>query len=114
MESCLFCKIVDKKIPAKVVMEDARILAFEDINPKAPIHILLIPKEHFASLNEVPAEKKGILAYILLKAREIAKAKGIDLRGYRIVLNTAPESGQEVFHIHFHLLGGRKMTWPPG
>ncbi len=114
MEGCLFCKIVSKEIPAKVVMEDSRILAFEDIDPKAPVHILLIPKEHFASLNEVPEGKKGILADLLLRAREIAKSRGIGVRGYRIVLNTAPESGQAVFHIHFHLLGGRRMTWPPG
>ena len=114
MEDCLFCRIVNKKIPAKVVAEDDGILAFEDVNPQAPIHILLIPKDHFASLNEIPDQKKGILADLLLKAREIARARGIDQKGYRVVLNTAPDSGQAVFHIHFHLLGGRKMNWPPG
>ena len=114
MEDCLFCRIVNKKIPAKVVAEDDGILAFEDVNPQAPVHILLIPKDHYASLNEIPAQKKGILADLLFKAREIAQAKGIDQKGYRIVLNTARDSGQAVFHIHFHLLGGRKMSWPPG
>jgi histidine triad (HIT) family protein len=96
------------------VFEDDRILAFEDIRPQAPFHILFIPKEHFASLNEVAEDKKQILAAILLRARLVAKEKGFAGRGYRIVLNTGPESGQEVFHIHFHLLGGRRMTWPPG
>jgi histidine triad (HIT) family protein len=114
MENCLFCRIVNKKIPAKVVAEDDKILAFEDVNPQAPVHVLLIPKDHYASLNEIPEDKRGILADVLLKAREIARAKGIDQKGYRVVLNTARDSGQAVFHIHFHLLGGRIMSWPPG
>ena len=114
MHDCIFCKIIKKEIPAKVVFEDDQIIAFEDINPQAPIHILLIPKNHYASLNEIPDAEKDILSHILLKARQISREKGIDQRGYRIVLNTAKDSGQEVFHIHFHLLGGRRMTWPPG
>lgn len=114
MEDCLFCKIVKKEIPAKVIYENERILAFEDINPQAPLHILIIPKEHFASLNEVPEEKRNILPELLLQARQIAKERGISEKGYRIVLNTAKDAGQEVFHIHFHLLGGRRMMWPPG
>ncbi len=89
-------------------------VAFHDIRPKAPVHILLIPKEHFASLNEIPEEKKDILGHILLKACQIAREQGIAETGYRIVLNTARDSGQQVFHIHFHLLGGRQMHWPPG
>ena len=114
MENCLFCKIVEKEIPAGIVYENKNLLAFEDINPQAPLHILLIPKEHFASLKEIPEDKKGILAELLLAAHHIAEEKGISERGYRIVLNTGKESGQAVFHIHFHLLGGRQMTWPPG
>lgn len=114
MEDCLFCKIITKKIPAKVVFEDDRILAFDDIRPQAPEHTLIIPKEHFASLNDLTEDKADILSYILMKARRIAEDKGILKSGYRIVLNTAKDSGQEVFHIHFHLLGGRKMSWPPG
>jgi histidine triad (HIT) family protein len=114
MNDCLFCKIITKKIPAKVIYEDDKILAFEDINPKAPTHVLIIPKEHFSSLNDVPEDKADLLAYILMKARHIAGEKRIGQSGYRIVLNTAKDSGQEVFHIHFHLLGGRRMTWPPG
>ncbi len=114
MDDCLFCKIIERKIPAKIAYEDDRILAFDDIRPQAPTHTLLIPKDHFASLNDFPADQADILAYILLKARRIAEDKGIAASGYRIVLNTARDSGQEVFHIHFHLLGGRRMTWPPG
>jgi histidine triad (HIT) family protein len=114
MEDCLFCKIVNKEISSKIVFENDSLLAFEDINPQAPIHILIIPKEHFASLKEIPGDKKGILAELLLAARQIAKEKAISDQGYRIVLNTGKESGQAVFHIHFHLLGGRQMTWPPG
>jgi len=114
MDTCLFCRIAGKSIPAKIVYEDPTILAFEDISPKAPTHILIIPKEHFSSLNDIPEDKVSLLSHVLLKARDIAGDRGIAQSGYRIVLNTARDSGQEVFHIHFHLLGGRKMSWPPG
>ncbi len=114
MEDCIFCKIINKEIPASMVFEDEKMIAFNDINSQAPIHILLIPREHFASLNDIPEEKKNILSHLLLKARQIAQEKGIAEKGYRIVLNTEKDSGQEVFHIHFHLLGGRRMHWPPG
>ncbi len=114
MTNCLFCKIVKHEIPARTVYEDEDVFAFEDINPQAPVHILIIPKEHFASLNDVPEEKREILGRILILAKRIAREKGLGERGYRIVLNTEKDSGQEVFHIHFHLLGGRRMTWPPG
>ncbi len=114
MKDCIFCKIVNKEIPSEKVYEDENILAFEDINPKAPVHILLVPKLHFTSLNEIPEDKKGLIGDMLLVAKKIAAQKKIDKKGYRIVLNTGKESGQEVSHIHFHLLGGRRMTWPPG
>lgn len=114
MEDCIFCKIINREISANIVFEDERMIAFNDINPQSPIHVLLIPKEHFASLKEIPDEKKDILSHLLLKARQIAQEKGIAKKGYRIVLNTERDSGQEVFHIHFHLLGGRRMHWPPG
>jgi histidine triad (HIT) family protein len=114
MDSCLFCRIVRGEIPAKIVYEDEKCLAFEDIKPQAPVHILLIPKTHFASLNEAPAGAESLLGEMLFRARAIAREKGIGENGYRVVLNTARDSGQEVFHIHFHLLGGRHMTWPPG
>ncbi|HVP90786.1 MAG TPA: histidine triad nucleotide-binding protein [Terriglobales bacterium] len=114
MGDCLFCRIAKREIPAKIVLEDEQFLAFEDIRPQAPVHVLIIPKRHIASLNEAPEGAEALLGEALLRAREIARAKGVGTSGYRIVLNTARDSGQEVFHIHFHLLGGRRMTWPPG
>ena len=114
MSDCIFCRVIAGQIPVKAVYEDDLIIAFDDIRPQAPIHTLIIPKVHFVSLNEIPADHSGLLGHILTKARNIAAAKGIDASGYRIVLNTGPDSGQEIFHIHFHLLGGRKLTWPPG
>jgi histidine triad (HIT) family protein len=113
-ESCLFCRIARKQLPAVVLFENERILAFEDIRPRAPVHVLVIPKAHFASLNEAPEGSEGLLGEILSTARAVARQKGIDGSGYRVVLNTGPHSGQEVFHIHFHVLGGRPMAWPPG
>lgn len=114
MENCLFCKIIAKDIPARVVREDETLLAFEDIRPQAPAHILLIPKEHFASLAEAGEDKEKILGRLLLAAGSVAREKGLDRTGYRVVINTGPDSGQEVYHLHVHLLGGRKMSWPPG
>ena len=111
---CPFCRIVRKELPANVLFENERILAFEDIRPKAPVHVLLIPKDHFASLNEAPEGAEALLGEILLRARAIAREKGVGETGYRVVLNTARDSGQEVLHIHFHVLGGRRMNWPPG
>ena len=111
---CPFCRIVRKELPAKIVFEDDRMLAFEDIRPQAPVHVLIIPKDHFESLASAPAGSEELLGELLVLAREIARKKGVAPKGYRIVLNTGPESGQQVFHIHFHLLGGRPMTWPPG
>jgi len=114
MSDCLFCKIIAGEIPSKIVYQDDRILAFEDINPQAPTHILLIPRTHYASLNEVPEKESDLIGHLLLSARRIAAERGMGERGFRIVLNTGPDAGQDVFHIHFHLLGGRAMTWPPG
>ncbi len=111
---CLFCRIARKEAPAAVIFEDERMVAFEDIHPRAPVHTLIIPKEHFSSLAEVAEKDEALLGGLVLRAREIARAKGLADRGYRIVLNTGPDSGQAVFHIHFHLLGGRPMSWPPG
>ena len=111
---CLFCRIVRREIPARIVFENERLLAFDDIRPQAPVHFLLVPKDHFASLNEAPGGSEALLGEILLRAREVARAKGVGESGYRVVLNTARDSGQEVFHIHFHVLGGRRLGWPPG
>ncbi len=114
MDGCIFCRIAAKEIASSVVYEDDEMLAFDDINPKAPVHVLLIPKEHFASLNELPEGREGLLGRLLAKARAVAEAKGIAKSGYRVVLNTARDSGQDVLHVHLHVLGGRKMAWPPG
>ena len=111
-DSCLFCRIVRKEIPAKLVHEDEHTLAFRDIDPKAPTHVLVIPKAHVASLNE--ATDAEMLGRLLLVAKSLAASEGLASDGYRTVLNTGPQAGQTVFHIHLHLLGGRKLGWPPG
>lgn len=111
-DSCLFCRIVRKEIPATVVWEDAHSLAFRDIDPKAPTHVLIVPRTHVASLNE--ATDAEMLGRLQLAARDIAAAEGIADSGYRTVINTGAGAGQTVFHVHLHLLGGRPMTWPPG
>jgi len=113
-KDCIFCRIAAKEIPSKIVYEDDLIVAFDDIRPQAPIHTLIVPKTHYASLNNLPADGAEVIGHILAKAPEIAAVKEIKASGYRLVLNTGPDSGQDVFHIHFHLLGGRKMRWPPG
>lgn len=112
--SCLFCKIVAGEIPADVVRETDRTLAFRDIDPKAPTHILLIPKEHVASVAEVGDGHADLLADLMQSAAHLAHTEGIDQSGWRLVSNVGPGAGQSVFHLHFHLLGGRTMTWPPG
>jgi histidine triad (HIT) family protein len=111
-DSCLFCRIVRREIPASIVWEDEHALAFRDIDPKAPTHVLVIPKRHFASLNEAP--DAVLLGRLLLAAREIAEGEGIAADGYRTVINTGADGGQTVSHLHVHLLGGRHMNWPPG
>ncbi|MEW6542559.1 MAG: histidine triad nucleotide-binding protein [Nitrospirota bacterium] len=114
MSDCIFCKIAEKKIPAKVVHEDDRCLAFDDINPQAPIHTLVIPKRHASSIAELTEADAGLLGHLMLTAGAVAKQKGIAESGYRVVLNTGRNGGQTVFHLHVHLLGGRPMHWPPG
>jgi histidine triad (HIT) family protein len=110
-DACLFCRIVRGEIPARIVREDEHTVAFRDIDPKAPTHILVIPKEHVASLDE--ARDPALVGRLMLVAGEIAKTEGIT-NGYRTVVNCGPDAGQSVFHLHLHLLGGRKFTWPPG
>ncbi len=110
---CIFCKIVAGTIPAKKVREDELILAFHDIEPKAPKHILVIPKKHLVSLADATAADEALLGRLLLTAGEIAREEGLG-KGYRIVISTGPEGGQTVDHLHVHLLGGRQMHWPPG
>ena len=114
MAECLFCKIISREIPASIVYEDDRILAFNDINPQAPTHVLIVPKQHIATLNDLSADDDPIVGELIRRAAAIAKAKGISTGGFRTVFNTNREAGQTVFHIHLHLLGGRSMHWPPG
>ena len=111
-DSCLFCRIVRGEIPAKLVAETPECVAFRDINPQAPTHVLVIPREHVASLNE--ATDPALVGRLSLVAADIARQEGIAEGGYRTVINTGADAGQTVFHIHLHLLGGREMRWPPG
>jgi len=114
MADCLFCKIRDGQIPAELVHRDDHCLAFRDINPAAPVHLLVIPTRHIATLNDLDAEQSAIIGSLFAAIPGIAKAAGVAEGGYRVVANCNADAGQEVFHIHFHLLGGRKLTWPPG
>lgn len=114
MSDCLFCKISLKKIPSRIVYEDESVLAFEDINPQAPVHVLVIPKKHIPTTLELTEDDNALIGHLFQTANRIAKEKGIENRGFRLVMNTNSESGQSVYHIHLHLLGGRLMHWPPG
>jgi histidine triad (HIT) family protein len=111
--NCLFCRILRGEIPAKKVYEDDHVFAFEDINPKAPTHVLVIPKKHFAGLKEAQADDADVIGRCHLAAAEIARQRNIE-QGYRTVINVGPGAGQSVFHLHVHLLGGREMKWPAG
>lgn len=110
---CLFCRIISGEIPCRKVYEDSEILAFEDIHPQAPVHVLVIPKEHFATIAEVPSDRLDLIGQVIGVANRIAADKGLEA-GYRLVFNCRQEAGQEVFHVHLHLLGGRRFHWPPG
>lgn len=114
MPDCVFCMIADKKIPSQIVYEDEEILAFKDINPEAPVHILIIPKKHFTSLMELNEEDMPIISKIFDTAKKLAKDFGISESGFRIVNNCGSDGGQSVDHMHFHMMGGRSMHWPPG
>lgn len=114
MENCLFCKIAQGQMPSKIVYQDEDVVAFEDINPQAPHHILLIPRRHIASIADLTQEDASLLATLFAVATKLAHKLGLDESGYRFVTNVGPDAGQSVFHLHFHLLGGRKFAWPPG
>jgi len=111
---CLFCRIVAGELPAQIVRETDNVVAFRDINPQAPTHILLVPKEHLRSLEEIDEGHTAVLAEMIRSAVQLARAEGIDRAGWRLVANTGADAGQSVHHLHFHLLGGRRMAWPPG
>ncbi|HEY0544007.1 MAG TPA: histidine triad nucleotide-binding protein [Pyrinomonadaceae bacterium] len=112
--NCIFCKIIEGGIPATVVHRDERSLAIEDINPQAPVHVLVIPQEHIESLDEAGQRDEALLGHLLRVAARIANERGLSESGYRTVINTGEGAGQSVFHLHVHLLGGRALTWPPG
>jgi histidine triad (HIT) family protein len=112
--SCLFCRIIAGEIPATKVYEDDRMIAFEDINPQAPLHVLVVPRAHVATLNDLEASHDGIVGAMVRRGAAIAADRGYADRGFRTVFNCNGDAGQAVFHIHLHVLGGRKMTWPPG
>lgn len=114
MGDCLFCKFVKGEIKPDIVLENEHLIAFRDINPQAPTHILVVPRRHIATVNELVPGDAELIGRLFLAAKEIAGREGIAERGYRLVLNCNPEAGQSVFHIHLHVLGGRRMHWPPG
>jgi histidine triad (HIT) family protein len=113
MDDCLFCKIIDGKVPSKKVYEDDKVYVFEDIKPVAPTHVLIVPKRHFPGLKEAEASDAEIIGYCHLIAAKIGRERKIE-DGYRTVFNVGPRSGQSVYHLHLHLIGGRDMSWPPG
>lgn len=112
--SSIFTKIINKEIPAAIVYEDDKCIAFRDIDPKAPVHILIVTKKEIRSMAEVTEQDKELLGHMMVKAAQIAKEQGISDSGYRLAINTNKEGGQEVYHVHMHILGGRQMEWPPG
>ena len=115
MADCIFCKIAGKEIPSTIVYEDEQVLAFKDLEPQAPVHVLVIPKKHVESVAALQEEDKELAAHILVEViPKLAKDLGVAEKGFRVVTNTGEEGGQSVKHLHFHLLGGRSMQWPPG
>jgi histidine triad (HIT) family protein len=114
MFGCIFCQIAAHEKPATVYFEDDSCLAIQDVHPRTPVHFLVIPRRHIASLNEIAAEDEQLLGHLVSVAARVAKDKGIDGSGFRTVINTNAEGGQTVFHLHVHVMGGRPMTWPPG
>lgn len=114
MSACIFCRIVEGSIPAKLVYQDEHALAFDDINPQAPVHALVIPKRHVPSVQDLGEADRVLLGHLLLTCSRIAKEKGLSETGFRVVANTGRDGGQTVFHLHFHVMGGRHMGWPPG
>ena len=114
MSGCLFCKIAAHESPAEILYEDEDCLVFRDVRPQAPIHLLIIPRKHITSLNDDLEDDKTLLGHMMTVVRKMAKEQGIDGSGYRTVINTNAEAGQTVYHLHIHILGGRRLRWPPG
>ena len=113
-QNCLFCRLIAGEVPADVVYQDGRAVAFRDINPQAPVHVLVIPREHMESLDDAARRDEGLLGHLLRVAARVANEQGVSAGGYRTVVNTGADAGQSVFHLHVHVLGGRPLAWPPG
>lgn len=114
MEDCVFCRIINHQIPAKIVFENDSVLAFEDANPQAPVHLLVVPRKHLPSLKEAQAEDGPLVGNLFMVAAQLARERQIDAKGYRVVINNGLGAGQTVSHLHVHVLGGRVFHWPPG
>jgi histidine triad (HIT) family protein len=113
-EACIFCAIIERRLPAKIVFEDDGIVAFEDTHPQAPVHILIVPRKHLASLEDASSEDTPLLGRLFAVAAQLARERGLEAKGYRTVMNTGSWAGQSVFHVHLHVMGGRVFRWPPG
>ena len=114
MSNCLFCRIVAGEIPAKIAYEDDDVIAFHDLNPQAPLHVLVIPRKHIATINDIQPDDAALIGKLMLAAKQVAADAGYADDGYRVVMNCGADAGQTVFHIHLHLLAGRHLSWPPG
>lgn len=114
MSDCIFCKIINGEVPSDKIYEDDKVIAFKDLDPQSPVHFLVIPKEHIPSVNHIDESNMSIVGHIILVINKLAKEEGLDDKGYRIVNNCGKFGGQTVEHLHFHVLGGRQLTWPPG
>lgn len=112
--NCIFCRIIEKKIPATIVYEDELVLAFKDLNPQAPVHLLIVPKKHISEIYDITEADRELIGQLFFVAKTLAAQKGLERDGYRLVINNGKGAGQTVFHVHLHLLSGRKFSWPPG
>jgi histidine triad (HIT) family protein len=114
MNNCIFCRIIARESPARIIYEDDQLVVFHDIQPQAPVHLLIVPKKHLARIQDMRSEDNELLGHLIFTARQIAEKQGLNQNGYRLVINNGRHGGQAVFHLHLHLLGGRPMHWPPG
>jgi len=114
MENCLFCGIISGKLKSETIYQDETIVAFKDVNPKAPVHVLIVPRKHVGTLLELEPDDEGIIGHVFRAAADLAERLGIAQSGFRVVVNCGADAGQTVFHLHYHLLGGRRLGWPPG
>ncbi len=112
--NCIFCKIIARKVPSKIVYEDNLVMAFEDVNPQAPVHTLVVPKKHIPEIHSMTESDRELVGHLFFAAKKFAEDRGLDAKGYRMVINNGAGAGQTVFHVHLHILSGRRFSWPPG